>query len=97
MFGLPVNASFSFFLKYLPFCEAELYRIVNTFTCTLLYLHIQDNRILRKTVPVIWAMSSNIVLETIKIRLGGGVNDTCNVHYGYFTDNSGCYPLYKLS
>ena len=41
-----------------------------------------SNQILRKTVPVTWAISSYIVPEIIKIRIGRGVIGTCNGHYG---------------
>ncbi len=43
--------------------------MVNTITWPLLYLHIQDNRILRKMVPVTWTMGSYIVPKTIKISV----------------------------
>ena len=41
--------------------------------------NIQDNRMLRKAVPVTRAMGSYIVPETFTTRLGGGVDDTCNL------------------
>jgi len=85
------HSPFQFFNKPVPFCDARLYHIVNTITWLLLYPHLQDNQILRKTVPVTWAMGSYIVPETIKIRLCWGVNDTCNGHYGHLSPKHQMY------
>ena len=64
-------------LKNLPFCDAKLYHIVNTMTCSLLEL-------------IEFCKSGSckpnneqlFCTQTFNIRLGGGVDDTCNGHYG---------------
>ncbi len=68
--------------KDIPFCDARLYRFVNTIIWPLLYPRIQDNWILEKSGSCNLGDGSYMVPETIQIRLCKGVIDTCNGHNG---------------